>query len=298
MKRWFFLLLCVISFSVAWAQYTPPTSPTVPDSTNLLDEKTLSYETCMKRALGTLMTTDSLAVAQQYLETALRICPNAPSNHVVYELLGRIFLQRNQPKDALRAYNESLRLKPSYLPVLELRAQLYFFQGDWDAAYADYSAILSEIPPADTKYLKHILISRANVSFIQQKWELAAADLERVLRTEPRDQEANLLLAHAHQKMGREEEAKMRVNVMVETYPNDVTCLMTRAYFSFLRKEYDEALEDYNAALALDPKNGMLFAQRAAVYEQQGRLRAARLDREKARKYGCSEEEIESYSAK
>lgn len=299
MKRWLFLFLSCTFFWASWAQYTPPVSQESPaDTTKVFEETTLSYEACVSRALGALMNTDSLAVAQRYLETALRKSPNSPSNHVVHELLGRIFLQRNQPKDALRAYNESLRLKPIYLPALELRAQLYAAQKDFDAAYADYSAILSEVAPSETEYLRKILLARADISFKQEKMERAASDLERVLRTAPKDIQANLLLAYVHQKMGREEEAQMRVNVMVETYPQNATCLMTRAHFSFLRKEYDEAIDDYNAALTLEPQNGTLFAQRAAVLERLGRIRAARLDREQARKLGCSEEEIEYYTAK
>lgn len=266
------------------------------DSAEVLDESALSYEACMSRAVATLVSSDSLAVAQRYLELALRKAPNAPSNHVVHELLGRIFLQRNQPKDALRAYNEALRLKPTYLPALEQRAQLYTAQGNLDAAYADYSAMLTEIAPSEAEYLKQILIARAGISIIQQQWNLATADLERVLRTEPRDLETNLLLAFVHQKMGRDEEAKMRLDVMVETYPKEVSCLTMRAHFACLRKEYDVAIDDFNAALAIEPKNATIFAQRAAVYAQQGRHRAARLDREQAQKLGLSPEEIELYN--
>lgn len=297
MRRCLLLLLCAIFGTALWAQYTPlPLDETAKNDTRSNDNSAISYEECMSRALGLLLTTDSLGVAQQYLETALRIAPDAPSHHVVYELLGRIFAARNQPKDAIRACGESLLRKSDYLPALELRAQLHEQQGEWDAAFADYSAALSAVSPAETAILQQLLLARADVAYRQTRWVQAASDLERLLRSEPRNLAANLMLADVHEKMGREEEARVRLSLMVETYPEEVAGWLAHGDFALRHKNFDEAIEAYNTALTLSPQQGEIYARRAAIYERQGRQRAARLDREQARKLGCSETEILSYS--
>lgn len=120
-------------------------------------EDSIEYENCIIRAFNYLYT-DSLQAAQNLLERALKLRPDAPGNAVVRQNIGRIFMTRHQWKDAANIYSRVLEEFPRNVEVREERASCFMELGQFDRALKDYDFLLV-VRPDDQRYrLLHAIV--------------------------------------------------------------------------------------------------------------------------------------------
>ena len=106
-----------------------------------LREDSIEYDDCVVRAFNYLYV-DSLQMAQDLFERALKLRPDAPGNAVVRQNIGRIFMARKQWKDAAIVYSRVLETMPRNAEVREERASCYIEMGQYALALKDYDYLL------------------------------------------------------------------------------------------------------------------------------------------------------------
>ncbi len=119
-----------------------------------------------------------------------------PENQELRLAIGDLYLSENRREDAMASYREAAALDPVSQPGLLARAKLAadrMQQGDNEGAGSIVAGILADAP-ADSR----ALLMRAGLRFGEESYDEAIADLRVLLRNEPGNQNALLLLARSH----------------------------------------------------------------------------------------------------
>ena len=213
-----------------------------------LREDSLAYNDCLTRAFNALYR-DSLDQAEALLEQALRLRPAAPSNYIVRHYLGRIDMSRGHFGKATERFTALLKERPDDREVRTERAEqvrAYFLR------VAAYNAL--------------------------HQPDLACEDLEAILRLDPDNESALLLLPATYVQMGRPEQAMERYNLFVSSHPDNPDGYAARAELETTRDMWQAARADYDVALRLRPGDPALLRARAAVLQHLGLNAAAEQD--------------------
>ncbi|GJQ25573.1 MAG: hypothetical protein HBSAPP02_06050 [Phycisphaerae bacterium] len=115
---------------------------------------------------------------------------------------------------AVRAYEQTLALKPGHIKAHTNLGLVLSREGRLDEAAAHHRAVISAQPD-----LALARINLALVFFRQQKWAEAASELETALRHQPRDVTAMLLLGEALVQARRFDEGIARLRAALELAP-------------------------------------------------------------------------------
>lgn len=243
----------------------------------------VAYQDCLTRAFNALHA-DSLQQAGELFERALKLRPYAPGNHIVRYNLGRIGLARGDYRTAVACFTAVLKLHPEDEQARLDRATAYLELGNAADALSDCNALLAM--PIDRERRKTVLFLRAAAYMKNRLYRAARTDLEEVMRLEPDNENAPLLLAVAYEKDGQPQEALGRLNLYVNAHPDGADGLVMRAGMEERLGMDDAARADYDAALRLEPSNADLYVARAAVLVRLGAKGVARRDLEQAVRLG------------
>lgn len=143
-----------------------------------LREDSIEYDDCVVRAFNYLYI-DSLQMAQDLFERALKLRPDAPGNAVVRQNIGRIFMARKQWKDAAGIFSRVLETMPRNAEVREERASCYVEMGQYALALKDYEFLLVLAPDDEHYRLVHAIVlgkTGAQRDAIDELDELLAAN--------------------------------------------------------------------------------------------------------------------------
>src|SRR5690606_20742366 len=132
---------------------------------------------------------------------------------------GREALQAGDYQQALLDYSLFLLLNPTDSQGFLARGFANQSLGELDGALADITQALNFAPPL-SEYTARAYLSRADVYIQQDEIEAALGDL----------------------------------NTALDIMPNAPEALATRAAIFIFQRRYDEALEDYNALITLQPE--------------------------------------------
>jgi tetratricopeptide (TPR) repeat protein len=239
-----------------------------------------TYEECVRQAYQAL-SVDSLQLAEQRFEEALRLEPKKRSNALVYAQLGDIRQVRGRYEEALHAYTFGLEIQSTNEQLLSKRANLYMQLDNTEAALSDYNRILQLYSTH-----KDALYYRAYCETAKHDYASARRDYETLLQQEPTHENALLGLVRVNHKDGREMEAMDQLNKWIALYPDHVLPYVVRAEIETDRKYYDAAEYDLNKAIELDENNAEHYVMRAELYLLQRRKSMARKDLDKALSLG------------
>lgn len=114
------------------------------------------------------------------------------------------------------------------------------------------------------------------------QWQDAIDDFTQAITLRPDIAAGYRFRARAHAESGNVVRAIADLDHALRLYPDDIRALFDRGQFLFKQKQYDEALNDCNRALALDAARADLLALRGRVQEARGESQAAHLDFTKA----------------
>lgn len=252
-------------------------------------EDSLAYIDNLRRAF-TALHEDSLRLARKHFETALKLRPDAPANFVLHHNLGRIALAEGNYNEALLTFTKILRDRPNDMEVRYDRATTYLEMNNPKAAIEDADVLLRAASTDSVRRLVHFLRGAAEMR-IRLHGE-ARKDFEEVLRLDPDNENALLLLVMTLQQDGRPREARQRLDTYVAAHPADLDARFVHAGLCMQGEDYEAAVKDLDVILAAQPKNAECYVMRAVALRKLGHKAESRKDVDAAVALGVPRSEI------
>jgi len=243
----------------------------------------LRWRDCLVRGLNALGS-DSLDRAEKLFDEALRLFPDAQASAVVRHNLGRISMARGDYRRAARMLTEALRTNSVLHQARMDRATCYLELGNTKDALADVNNLLDN--PSTGIAEAELYFLRAAIHVKDRLYAEARKDLEQVLRLEPGNVNAGVLLAITDEKDGRPGEAAERLNLLIQAHPESADALTARANLEAKLGHYETARADYDAAVRLQPADAGIRIGRAETLVRLGLKTAARKDLDEAVRLG------------
>lgn len=210
--------------------------------------------------------------AESFIRKAIANEPSNGNNSLLLSNLAT--LQRHQGKlnEALKNYNMALDMTPNAVTLLMNRASLLLDLDSLELASADYERVINLDPLQEEARYNHGLIA-----LDRRDINTANSDFEEMLRYNP-----NSLLAHeglglTHKATGNYNKAISYLSDVIKQSPS-VTLLGNRAECYLMTRHLNEASEDINNALQIDPNDGYLYLLRAQLNKIRYENQAAKRD--------------------
>lgn len=253
-----------------------------------------TYQELSERAVAAAEQ-DSLELAKQYIEQAMRTEPANPHNALLYSNLGTIQRRQHQYEQALESYTMALNIAPRAVPILMNRAALYLELGKGELARIDYSLVLDL-----EKDNQEALLMRAYIYMNQRDYKFARADYEHLLKLAPQSYNGRLGLVTLERKEGRYDAALALLNAMLAgqeetaglSAPRRAVLYVARAGVEQEMKQTDWALLDLEEAIRLDASQPEAYLMRGQIYLSQKKKNQARRDFEKAVSLGVPQADV------
>lgn len=249
----------------------------------------LAYIDHLTRAFNALHD-DSLARAERLFNLALKTRPDAPGNYIVRYSLGQICLAQGRYREATARFDEVLKTRPDAAEARYNRAVCYYETGSYRPALADCAALIDG--GIDNALMTKVLFLRSAVYTKSHQADRAKLDLEAILRLDPTNESAALLLASTLEELGQPQAALDHLTRFVEAHPENVDGLVARAELRLRLALPDMARTDYDAAIRLQPDRADLYVGRAKACISLGAGAAARKDLDKAVTLGQTRGEL------
>jgi tetratricopeptide (TPR) repeat protein len=163
-------------------------------------------------------------------------------------------------EEALMDLSAAIKLNPKYVDVYGNRADIYIKQNDYESAIADYTTMI-ELKPDNASFYR----LRGRAYYQDDEEEKAIQDFDKSLEIEPSNIEAYYYRALAHNSHGNTDDAVSDLTSALSLMPNpplQANLLIKRAAIYKFLERYDEAMNDINEAIAIQPLNTAAFAIR------------------------------------
>lgn len=204
-------------------------------------------ETAAPKATEPLHRQAELLLAQRKLEQATPIIDRGlklnPADPIGHDLKGLLYLARNQPKDAIVAFQAAIHAAPRFVG-------------------AGYHLALAHLAAGDV--------------------EAAKARLRDVLALTPRHTEARLVLARLYLQAGDRQSAEREVQAAITFEPTSGTAHLFLGDLKLQQSDLPKALAHYTRAIELAPKHPIGYYKRGLAYRAIKRYDAAVSDQEQA----------------
>lgn len=215
----------------------------------------------------TRLRSDSAAVAD--FSRALEIKPNDPQSH--FDRANALLLL-NQYDGAIADYDKALALHPGSIVVHHNRGLALSQRKDYSRALIDFDVVLS-VDSNDTQALVLRGFAREQLG----NNDGALADFDRAIRIDPQNIPA-LLNRGAVLLSISEDRAIGDFTRVLQADPRNVEALAHRATAYFRRKDYQRALSDWQAALAVDSSRSDALYGRGVVRRLRGQTSEGEVD--------------------
>jgi len=200
----------------------------------------------------------------------------APSDHSIRVQYGKVLALLGLHEEALAAFAEVIASNPESIPALLGRAVTHVERRQFPEAIADYSRVLALSPLDFQAYF-----GRGKVHALSATWDRAVSDFTQVVDLNPAYIPAYIERAHAHRERGEHRQA-------ISDYTEVLTHLRNPSVFVHRGQVFERlgdqarALEDYSAAIELNPTNAVAFARRGRLRRLAEQFEAALSDLDQA----------------
>lgn len=241
------------------------------------------YVDHLRRGLNALYA-DSLNEAEDHFNQALKQRPDAPGNHIVRYNLALIDIAREQAAKAVEKLTPIIKEYPAYYDARLARCEANLQLSHAAEAIEDAETLLGQTEekgvPADILWRARFV--RAAARYQLRLYADARADILTLLKEKPENENARILEALTLQKMGQNNEALNRLNIIVASNPQSIDALTTRASVLAELDKPALARADYDALIELLPAESSYYIERARMLIRLGEKSAARADLDKA----------------
>lgn len=236
---------------------------------------------------------DSIAQAELYLQSALRLEPANPQNFMLLTNLGTIQRQLGKSDEALLAYSSALMIVPKSIPLLISRAALYTELEQWSKAEEDYTTIL---------YIEgdheEALYRRGLVRFEQGDTLGARVDFERLIKENKTSAKGRLGIAALLKASGDYVMAAEMYSQVIKSNPKQAELFLKRAEVYYLDGKLSKGISDINQSIELRPQDPFAYIIRGRIRFAQFDKKSALKDFQQARELGFSDKMLEDWIKK
>lgn len=207
--------------------------------------------------------------AMEIYNQAIALSPGLYSD---YTSLGLAYQHLGQLDQAMAAYQQALALQPCDANTHNLLGELYQKLGKAEEALQEYQAAAQYAPDDFTAWhaLGQILEKRGEMDEAKAAYEKAVALAESYLQQNPRDAAVTSMVGLMYLLLGKTPQAIPMLEKAATLQPNaDNHYALGNAYYE--AGQFDEALAEYQAALAADPKHFDSAVRLGDTYEKLGR---------------------------
>ncbi|MBA3856124.1 MAG: hypothetical protein C0507_04370 [Cyanobacteria bacterium PR.3.49] len=188
--------------------------------------------------------------------------------------LGKRYLDSDNATKASFALSEAVKLSPSKTLALKLRAQSYYQLERLKPALADLDTALKTDPKDATA-----LFDRGRLHQSLNKDQLALLDFDASIALRPNDVDVLGYRAKQFDKLGKTDKAIADYTAAVKANPRTHWAYIQRALlYRDKKKDFTQALQDIDKAIALAPKNVDDWELRAETLMKANRLKEATAD--------------------
>lgn len=247
------------------------------------EKDSLAYIDHLTRAFNALHD-DSLAKAEELFNLALKTRPDAPGNYVVEYNLGLIRLAQNRYAEAVEKFNAVLKSHPTLVDARYSRAVCYYELSSYQAAQNDCEMLLTG--GTDNALKTQVLFLRSAIYSKCKQADKAKIDLEEILRLDPDNMSASLLLAGTFEELGQPQAALTHLNTFVTRHADSAEGRAARAELEMRMDMPQLARTDYDEAIKLAPEEAAYYIGRAKVLIALDNLVSARKDLDRAVELG------------
>jgi tetratricopeptide (TPR) repeat protein len=163
--------------------------------------------------------------------------------------------------DAVPYFSERIRFNPSDALAYAHRGRAWRERGRWDEALKDYDDAL-RIFPLNPGWLR----GRGAVLEEKREFERAVRDYTDAIRLNPRDARTFLDRGIAYKGLNAIDKAAADYSEAIRLDPNWAPAFYNRANLWRDRKEFDKAIADYTAAIKFDQEDPDAYFNRANIY--------------------------------
>jgi len=197
--------------------------------------------------------------AQADLEVVLE---KQPRNAKALALRAQVYLRQKQFRFALEDAGQAIAIDPDLGQAQYVLGLIHYRIGDWDRALRHLNLAIERDPR-----FPGALDVRGHIRYERGLYKSALMDVNRALELEPSFVSALINRAWILLKLGRREEAETDVEKALERTRRPQAFLV-RHVIRMMDQEWDAALSDCEAALALDPQLPETYLYLAQYYEK------------------------------
>ncbi|MEM7102492.1 MAG: tetratricopeptide repeat protein [Bacteroidota bacterium] len=207
-----------------------------------------------------------------------------PKYYKAYIARGQVYRRTKRYQEALNDYNYAISLKPEFSDAYNNRGNIYFEMGQDDNALADYAKV-AQIEPNEPKAYGNsgaIYARKAQLSSDSnqrnQNFQLALENLNRGIQLNPGYADALMNRGVVHSALGDPNAAikDFTANQRISK-PNHLVLYWRGLEYQKLN-QHQQALNDFNQAIALNPNEKGYYRGRAATHSALGNAAAAAED--------------------
>jgi tetratricopeptide (TPR) repeat protein len=230
-----------------------------------------------------------------------------PTVHLAWYNLGNAHTDTANYKDAIKYYDQAIRVVPLYYNAFINRANAKTKTNDFVGAIEDLNFVISHDSTQVNAYINRAMarrnlkdlkgalddyqvalgmkpkqpelyMSRGLVLFDLKDNEGAIKDFTRAIELNPAMLEAITNRAFVKKSMGKLEEAAGDYDLAIGIQPNNPELYNNRGNIRFQQGRNQEAIDDYGRSMKADPKNYLAYKNRGAIYFTQKDYKSALSD--------------------
>ena len=187
----------------------------------------------------------------------------------------RLYLKQGNLTSALKEYEISYNAIGKYTPyvskeVLDINNQLYIKDGKPDKALDNYKKYIEGKPHDLSRKVDY-----AKLAFALSYPKIGFASIDEVLRKEPANFKARLLMAKTRLAIGQNKLAEEELAVLFRAYPDSLPVLIPLAKLKLMQGNLDESELHIKKALSLDAENVPALLIMTDIFILRGKLSLA-----------------------
>lgn len=223
------------------------------------------------------MTPPRLEKAAEAYAELYRLSQGTPHAVVSLGLYVDFLVKNNQADEALALIDDAEKTEEDAVGVKVVRATVLLNQGRMDEAEKVIREAIA-IDPDDARGYRTlgVLASRAD------RWELALEAAREMRRLQPENIQLRLIMAEALFRLDRAEEGQAELDAALAERPDDSRPWLMQAQVYRRNNEVEKAVEAFNSAVRIEPRNVSILRMRAEALSALARLDEAEQDLRRA----------------